>query len=62
MKGTDIFRFLCITILWVVLCWAVIASTPKVTFMTVFAIVASGIVVFVPIYKKYRKNGRNNKQ
>ncbi|MDE6810363.1 MAG: hypothetical protein K2J42_09805 [Muribaculaceae bacterium] len=62
MKGTDIFRFSCITLLWLLLCWMVIASTPKITFMTIFVIIASGIIVFVPLYKKYLKNGRNKQQ
>lgn len=62
MKGTDIFRFSCIALLWLLLCWMVIASTPQITFMTIFVIVASGIIVFVPLYKKYLRNGRNKKQ
>lgn len=62
MNGALIFRFACIVALWVLLCYAVLASTPKITLMTVFAIVASAIVVFVPLYKKYVKNGKGKQQ
>lgn len=60
MKGTLIFRFACVTTLWLFLCYAVIASTPRITLWTLFVIVASGIIVFVPLYKKYIKNGKGN--
>lgn len=52
MRGTDIFRFVCIALLWVVLCVIMIASQPF-TLRVAFILVASGIVVFVPLYKKY---------
>lgn len=57
MNGTQKFRFACIIILWLLLCYLVLTRTPQVTLMTLFSIVASGIIVFVPLYKKYRKNG-----
>lgn len=61
MKGTQLFRFACIAALWVLLCYFVLRLTPQITFMTVFMIVASGIIVFVPLYKKYIKNGNGKK-
>ncbi len=57
MKGTQLFRFSCIVVLWLLLCWLVLTRTDEITLMTVFSIVASGIIVFVPLYKKYRNNG-----
>ena len=41
-----------IALLWLALV-ALILTTARVDFFTLFAIVASGIIVFVPLYKKY---------
>lgn len=54
MTTSNKIRFSCIAILWLVMCYLV-AKAPGLPFMKVFAIVASGIVVFVPLYKKYVK-------
>ncbi|MBQ7689924.1 MAG: hypothetical protein IJT30_01875 [Muribaculaceae bacterium] len=54
MKRSELIRFVFILLLWVCLCWLVLTRA-KITFMTLFAIVASGIIVFVPLYKKYFK-------
>lgn len=53
------FNIICLTLLWVILCIFVITGS-GINFMTIFAIVASGIIVFVPIYKskKREKEGR----
>ena len=59
MKNYAIFRLVCIVLLWVALCVILIVKR-GVDFMTFFSIIASGIIVFVPIYKKY-KEGRYNK-
>lgn len=45
-----------IAALWLVLCYLLVTRTPKIDFMTIFTIVASGIIVFVPLYKKQRRN------
>ncbi|MBR4219285.1 MAG: hypothetical protein IKR71_09635 [Bacteroidales bacterium] len=55
MKQGDVIRFVCILLLWVFLCWLVLTRA-KLTLMTLFSIVASGIIVFVPLYKKYYKH------
>lgn len=57
-KGT-LFQFACIVALWLLLCWLLVTSQPF-TLKVLFIIVASGIVVFVPLYKKHFKN-RNRK-
>lgn len=48
------FQLTCIALLWVLLCYLLIASQPF-TLKTMLIIVASGIVVFVPLYKKHFK-------
>ncbi len=53
MTTANIIRFVCILGLWLWLCWMLITRTPRVDFMVIFTIVASGIIVFVPLYKKY---------
>ena len=60
MNGQQIFRFTCLVILWLALCYLVVTSQPF-TLKVLFVIVASGIIVFVPLYKKYIKNGKNKK-
>lgn len=50
-------RFGFLAVLWVALCYLVVASQPF-TLWTAFVIVASGIVVWVPLYKKYIKQIR----
>ncbi|MBD5240079.1 MAG: hypothetical protein HDS64_11780 [Bacteroidales bacterium] len=52
MRTGDILRLIFIALLWLALV-ALILTTARVDFFTLFAIVASGIVVFVPLYKKY---------
>lgn len=52
-------RFGFIAVLWLLLCYLVVASQPF-TLWVAFVIVASGIVVWVPLYKKYIKNGKGN--
>ncbi len=49
-------RFACILGLWILLVYIVLTRSARIDFMVIFAIVASGIIVFVPLYKKYVKN------
>lgn len=55
------FRLICMALLWIALCYILLKSqpfTPRVGFV----LVASAIIVFVPIYKKYfRKNNDDAK-
>ncbi len=57
MSTPYLVRFICLTLLWVVLCVMVVASQPF-TLRVAFIIICSGIVVWVPLYKKYIKNGK----
>lgn len=52
LTNGQLFRFACILVLWLLICWAVIASQPF-SLRVLFVVVASGIIVFVPLYKKY---------
>lgn len=52
MSTQNIFRFIVIGVLWLLLVvWILMHAV--INFFTVFAIVASGIIVFVPLWKKY---------
>ena len=44
----------CITLLWGVLCYILLTNSEKITTDLVFTLVASAIIVFVPLYKNFR--------
>ena len=44
--------------LWLILCYFVVAYQPFIL-RVAFIVIASGIVVFVPVYKKYKRNGKH---
>lgn len=48
------FNIICIIALWIILCYFVIKGNEGINGQTAFAIIASGIIVFVPIYKSFR--------
>lgn len=60
MSGAKIFRLICIILLWVLVCvWYVdrlIQSNTELNLRTLFPIIASGVIIIVPLYKKYVKN------
>lgn len=57
MKTTIIIRFAFLLLLWLLLCYLLL-SQRSLTLWTLFVIIASGIIIFVPLYKKYvRGNG-----
>ncbi len=45
-------------LLWLGLVALIIAGTPRFTLYTAFVIVASAIIIFVPLYRKYFKDNR----
>lgn len=66
MKWSVILRFAIIGVLWAGICGILVArmlatGTP-LNLMTLFPIIASGIIVFVPLYKKYVKNDKQRKR
>lgn len=44
----------CILLLWFLFVYMLLQYSPTVDFMTVFTVIASGIIVFVPLYKNRR--------
>ena len=44
----------CITLLWGFLCYILLFNSEKITTDVVFALVASAIIGFVPLYKNFR--------
>ena len=59
MTKYQIFRFSCVVLLWLALCIILLVRAERIDFMVLFAIVASGVVVFVPLYKKYVRNRKD---
>lgn len=58
-KTGIIIRFAILGAIWLALVAAIILRTQKFTLYQAFVIVASGIIVFVPMYKKYiQKDGK----
>lgn len=57
MKLSVIIRFVILGVLWLALVCAIVTRTPF-TLYTAFVIVASAIIIFVPVYKKYVNNDR----
>lgn len=47
-----------LVLIWLWLCWSLIALTGGFTLKNILLIVASGIIIFVPIWKKHA--GINN--
>lgn len=58
MKASVILRFVILGVLWLGIVSYIVLNTPRFTLYTAFVIVASAIIIFVPIYKKYVKNGK----
>ena len=58
MNPVNITRFVILGILWLCLLIYILSFSAKITLYTLFVIVASGIIIFVPMYKKYIKNNR----
>ena len=44
-----------IVLLWVFLVAFILMNSPKITFTTIISIIMSGVFVFIPIYKSFKK-------
>lgn len=44
----------CITLLWGALCYMLLAYSERINFDVIFALIASAIIVFVPLYKNFK--------
>lgn len=45
----------CLTLLWGVLAYMLLVYSEEITFDVIFALVASAIIVFVPVYKNIKR-------
>lgn len=66
MKLSVILRFSVIALLWLFFCGWFIgrmnAAGEPLTLMSLMPIPISGVIIFVPLYKKYIKNNGKGKQ
>lgn len=56
MKTSVILRFVIMGLMWLMLVGMIVMRAERFTLYTLFVIVASAIIIFVPLYKKYVKN------
>lgn len=61
MKTSVIVRFVLLATAWLATVGLLLARTPRITPYTIFVIVASAIIIFVPMYKKYVRDKNHNK-
>ena len=55
MNMANIIRFGLVGLLWLALCYLLVSRMKQVTLLNLFPLIASGIIIFVPMYKKYIK-------
>ena len=58
MSTSTIIRFVILGLLWLGLVGYILKYAARIDFFTIFAILASAVIIFVPMYKKYVKNGQ----
>lgn len=58
MKFSIILRFIILGALWLALSYIVVVTARPITLYTWFVVIASGIIIFAPMYKKYFGNKR----
>jgi len=56
MKPGRVIGLAIVVIAWVGLCVVLLSRVEELDGMTLFSIVASGIIIFVPLYKRYFKS------
>ena len=49
-------QIVCLTLLWGVLDYMLLSYSRVIDFSVIFTLIASAIIVFVPIYKNKKKN------
>lgn len=59
MKPSVILRFVVLGLLWLAICVTLVLRSQAISLYTLFVIAASGIIIFVPMYKKYVKNDKS---
>lgn len=55
MRKFTPFRIACIVLLWLFLCYLLIKGYQGINLRVALTIIVSGIIIFVPIYKRNRK-------
>ena len=60
MKTSIIIRVILLFVAWAATVALLVTSRPITPYIA-FVIVASAIIVFVPVYKKYIRNGKDSK-
>jgi len=60
MNTTNVIRFAILGLLWLALVATIIVRSAQITAYTIFVIIASAIIIFVPMYKKYVKNDKKH--
>lgn len=53
MNVVKLAGFVLLVLVWLWLCWSLLALTGGFTLKNLFLIVASAIIIFVPLWKKY---------
>lgn len=48
-------QIVCISLLWLALCYLVLTKAAKIDGMTLIMLVLSGALVFIPVYKSLKK-------
>ena len=48
-------QFICLSLLWIALCYIVVIKTPRLDGPTILMLILSGLLVFIPIYKSLKK-------
>lgn len=61
MKTTHIISLLLLALLWVGLC-VTLATRAGLTPYNVFVMIASGIIIFVPLWKKYVRQTQDKRK
>ena len=59
MKTSSIFGIVLLAILWIWLAWAILASN-GITLYNLIIVAISGIIVFVPLYRKFSTNKKKD--
>lgn len=61
MNTSNIIRFVLLGIAWIATVGLLLTHTRQITPYILFIITASAIIIFVPVYKKYVRDGKNRK-
>lgn len=57
MRKYNAFRISCIALLWLFLC-VLLIRTKGISGLILFEIAVSGIIVFIPLYKQWKKESK----